>query len=657
MQTIGDREPLHGELGRFYDAIENPRKTRGELPILRDAELRSYMADVRERTLEVLDEVEIGPDAEDPLLREGFVYEMLLAHEHQHNETMLQLLQMVDGYEPLRADRDAAPVARRRARRWSRSRRRATRSAPPHAASPTTTSAAATRSSWPPSRSTEPRSPTPRTSSSWRRPAPSRRCTGSATARAAGCSTAMGRREPVDPTTRSSTSPGRRPTPSPAGPASGCRPSSSGRRPAPRLDARRPGLGVDLLGLPRLPRLRGVPLPRVLRGLLRRRATRCCAAAPGRPTRDVVRPSFRNWDLPQRRQIFSGLRCARDADDRDRRPPRRRRRRRRWRATSAPASSASPKELSPKYFYDERGSQLFEQITELPEYYPTRARARDPRRALGRDRRRRRRARARWSSSAPARPRRPATCSSAMRDAGCLRTYVPVDISEEITHETAAALVEEYPGLDVRGLVCDFEHDLERIPTTAAAAADRLPRRHDRQPLPGRAPRVPDPDRRPARARATTSCSAPTWSRTPRRLEAAYDDSAGVTAEFNKNVLAVLNRELGADFDLDAFEHVARYDAGEERMDIRLRSLADQTVRLDEPRPDDRASPPARRCAPRSRPSSPASGSRASTPKPACELSGWFTDAAGDYALSLAARPSSSAAPAPRSVSPSCPAS
>jgi iron(II)-dependent oxidoreductase len=99
VQTIGEREPLHGELGRFYDAIENPRKSRGELPILRDAELRSYLADVRERTLEVLDEVDIGADAEDPLLREGFVYEMLLAHEQQHNETMLQLLQMVDHYK------------------------------------------------------------------------------------------------------------------------------------------------------------------------------------------------------------------------------------------------------------------------------------------------------------------------------------------------------------------------------------------------------------------------------------------------------------------------------------------------------------------------------------------------------------------------------
>ena len=100
VQTIGGRQPLHGDLGRFYDAIENPRRTRGELPILRDAELRSYLADVRERTLEVLDGVDLAADAEDPLLRGGFVYEMLLAHEHQHNETMLQLLQMVNGYEP-----------------------------------------------------------------------------------------------------------------------------------------------------------------------------------------------------------------------------------------------------------------------------------------------------------------------------------------------------------------------------------------------------------------------------------------------------------------------------------------------------------------------------------------------------------------------------
>jgi gamma-glutamyl hercynylcysteine S-oxide synthase len=102
VRRIGGRAPLRGELGRLYDAIESPRRVRGELPILRDAELRAYLADVRERTLEVLEEVEIeaGAGDGDPLLRDGFVYELVIAHEQQHDETMLQLLQMVEGYEP-----------------------------------------------------------------------------------------------------------------------------------------------------------------------------------------------------------------------------------------------------------------------------------------------------------------------------------------------------------------------------------------------------------------------------------------------------------------------------------------------------------------------------------------------------------------------------
>jgi iron(II)-dependent oxidoreductase len=98
VQTVGGREPLRGELGRLYDAIEQPRAGRGELPILRGAELRSYMEEVRARALDVLDAVDLESD--DPLLRDGFVYELLVAHEQQHNETMLQLLQMVPGYEP-----------------------------------------------------------------------------------------------------------------------------------------------------------------------------------------------------------------------------------------------------------------------------------------------------------------------------------------------------------------------------------------------------------------------------------------------------------------------------------------------------------------------------------------------------------------------------
>jgi len=98
---------MDGELGRFYDAIENPRKTRNELPILRGSQLRTYMEEVRERTLDVLDSTSLEAGG-DPLLEHGFIYEMLLAHEHQHNETMLQLLQMVDGYEPVRVDGSVA---------------------------------------------------------------------------------------------------------------------------------------------------------------------------------------------------------------------------------------------------------------------------------------------------------------------------------------------------------------------------------------------------------------------------------------------------------------------------------------------------------------------------------------------------------------------
>ena len=111
MQRIGSREPLRGDLGEFYDAIEQPRKIRGELPILRADEVRPYMEGVRERTLEVLGEIELDP--KDPLLAGGFVYEMLLAHEYQHNETMLQLLQMVESYEPVEMDGGPAsePVA------------------------------------------------------------------------------------------------------------------------------------------------------------------------------------------------------------------------------------------------------------------------------------------------------------------------------------------------------------------------------------------------------------------------------------------------------------------------------------------------------------------------------------------------------------------
>lgn len=295
--------------------------------------------------------------------------------------------------------------------------------------------------------------------------------------------------------------------------------------------------------------------------------------------------------------------------------------------------TAHPKELAPKYFYDERGSQLFEQITELPEYYPTRAEreilsersaeivvaAGEPGTLVE------------LGSGSAAKTRH---LLSAMRDADCLVTYVPVDISEEITHETAESLVAEYPGLVVRGLVCDFEHDLERIPNggdgrlvafLGGTIGNLYP--DARRDFLSRIAALLEPGDRILLGTDLVKESS--------RLEAAYDDSQGITAEFNKNVLLVLNRELGGDFDPDGFEHVARYDTDAARMDIRLRSLIDQTVRLDgldltvrftageEMRTEISAKFTRERLE---------GIYREAGLRPA----GWFTDSAEDYALSLA---------------------
>jgi L-histidine Nalpha-methyltransferase len=295
--------------------------------------------------------------------------------------------------------------------------------------------------------------------------------------------------------------------------------------------------------------------------------------------------------------------------------------------------TAEPKELSPKYFYDERGSQLFEQITELPEYYPTRAE-----REILSDNSREILAAAgcpgtliELGSGSAAKTRH---LLDAMRDAECLQTYVPVDISEEITHETAEVLVEEYPGLVVRGLVCDFEHHLERIPAREDARLIAF--------LGGTVGNLYPDQRRDFLTRIAALLGdgdhlllGTDLVKDVARLEAAYDDAAGVTAEFNKNVLEVLNRELGADFDLDGFDHVAVFDAAEGWMDICLRSLGDQTVTLEDleleiefaAEEEMRTEISAKFTRERLEGVYEEAGLR---------MSGWFTDAAGDYALSLA---------------------
>ncbi len=296
--------------------------------------------------------------------------------------------------------------------------------------------------------------------------------------------------------------------------------------------------------------------------------------------------------------------------------------------------TTKPKELAPKYFYDERGSQLFEQITGLPEYYPTRAEreilstrcgeiltaAGSPRTLIE------------LGSGSAAKTRHLLT---AMEEAGCLELFVPVDISEEITHETAASLVEEYPGLSVRGLVCDFEQDLELIPEAEGGRLIAF--------LGGTIGNLyPDP-RRDFLARIAELLGpgdrlllGTDLVKETARLNAAYNDSAGVTAEFNKNVLSVLNGELGADFDPDGFEHIARYDEEQAWMDIGLRSVVDQTVRIDGLDLTVRFA-----AGERMRTEISAKFTRGHLDRvyreAGLEMSGWFTDPAGDYALSLAA--------------------
>jgi L-histidine N-alpha-methyltransferase len=234
------------------------------------------------------------------------------------------------------------------------------------------------------------------------------------------------------------------------------------------------------------------------------------------------------------------------------------------------------KELSPRYFYDQRGSELFERITRLPEYYPTRCErailesrsaeiieAAQPRSLIE------------LGSGSAAKTR---VLLDAMSAAGDLETYCPVDISEEITRQTSAQIALEYDDVEVRGLVCDFELDLERMPVGGPRMIAFL----------GGTIGNFQPQQRAGFLRRVANLLGPEdrfllgtdLVKDRETLEAAYNDSAGVTAEFNKNALSFINRELGAGFDPDAFEHRAFWDPENLWVDIRLRSLADQVVNV-----------------------------------------------------------------------------
>ncbi|MFJ4674819.1 MULTISPECIES: L-histidine N(alpha)-methyltransferase [unclassified Kitasatospora] len=235
-----------------------------------------------------------------------------------------------------------------------------------------------------------------------------------------------------------------------------------------------------------------------------------------------------------------------------------------------------PKRLPPKWFYDARGSELFEEITRLPEYYPTRA----EREILA--------ARA-DTIAATTRARTLVELGSgssektrllldALRTAGTLERYVPVDVSESALESAAKALIAEYPGLDVSAVLSDFTQSLglpdgggpRLVVFLGGTLGNLLPaERHGF--LTGlRAQLMP----------GDWLLLGTDLVKDPAVLVAAYDDAAGVTAAFNRNLLSVLNRELDADFDPGQFEHVALWDAEHEWIEMRLRSLRDQTVKV-----------------------------------------------------------------------------
>ncbi|MGY4979408.1 L-histidine N(alpha)-methyltransferase [Streptomyces sp. 900105755] len=289
--------------------------------------------------------------------------------------------------------------------------------------------------------------------------------------------------------------------------------------------------------------------------------------------------------------------------------------------------TATPKTLPPKWFYDARGSELFEQITELPEYYPTRAereiliaRSGEIAAASGA------RTLVELGSGSSEKTR---LLIDALTG---LEVYVPVDVSESALTQAGEALVAERPGLSVHALIADFTGRLE-LPETpgprllvflGGTIGNLLPAE--------RAEFLASVRRRLAPGDALLLGTD--LVKDEEVLVRAYDDAAGVTADFNKNVLAVVDRELDADFDPEAFDHVALWDADNEWIEMRLRSRVAQTVKVpaldlavdfaagEELRTE--VSAKFRRA-----------GVTAELAGAGLELTHWWTDAQGRFALSL----------------------
>jgi L-histidine N-alpha-methyltransferase len=237
----------------------------------------------------------------------------------------------------------------------------------------------------------------------------------------------------------------------------------------------------------------------------------------------------------------------------------------------------TPKSLPPKWFYDEAGSDLFDQITRLPEYYPTRTEAsilrthaRSIAAATDAD------TLVELGSGTSEKTR---MLLDALHAHGTLQRFIPFDVDAGVLQTAGAAILEEYPAIEVDAVCGDFEEHLFEIPSDGRRLIAFL----------GSTIGNLTPAPRAEFLSTLAAVMSPGDSlllgtdlvKDTRRLIRAYDDSAGVTAAFNRNVLAVVNRELEADFDLDTFEHVARWNSDEERIEMWLRSTCAQRVTID----------------------------------------------------------------------------
>ena len=235
------------------------------------------------------------------------------------------------------------------------------------------------------------------------------------------------------------------------------------------------------------------------------------------------------------------------------------------------------KELPPKHFYDAAGAVLFDRICDQPEYYPTRteraileARAAEIVERTGAEEL------VELGSGTASKTR---ILLQAMADAGTLRRYVPIDVTEGMVRSVAEELTQEHPQLEVHGLVGDFERHLQHVPEPEGPRVVAFLGGTLGNFIPGSRRRFLRQLARLLRPQDHLLLGTD-LVKDPAIIEAAYDDAAGITAAFNRNVLTVINRELDADFDPEAFEHVAFFDREREWIEMRLRASRKMSVRV-----------------------------------------------------------------------------